>query len=52
VVEGELEITIGFEVNTLRAGESVGFDSMMPHLLANRTAEIARGIWCVRHGYA
>jgi transcriptional regulator with XRE-family HTH domain len=51
VVEGELEITVGFEVFTLHAGEAVGFDSAQPHLLANRTDHPARGIWCVRHGY-
>lgn len=51
LLEGELEITLGFEVFTLRAGESVGFDSATPHLLANKTGRVARGIWCVRHGY-
>lgn len=51
LLEGELEITLGFEVFTLRTGESVGFDSAMPHLLANKTDFVARGIWCVRHGY-
>jgi transcriptional regulator with XRE-family HTH domain len=51
LVEGELEVTVGFEVFTLRAGEAIGFDSAVPHLLANRTAEIVRGIWCVRHAY-
>jgi transcriptional regulator with XRE-family HTH domain len=51
LLEGELEITLGFEVFTLRAGESVGFDSATPHLLANKTDDVARGIWCVRHGY-
>jgi transcriptional regulator with XRE-family HTH domain len=49
--EGELEVTVGFEVLTLRAGEAIGFDSSVPHLLANRTDTAARGIWCVRHGY-
>ncbi|MGN6609216.1 MAG: helix-turn-helix domain-containing protein [Jatrophihabitans sp.] len=51
ILEGELEITVGFEVLTLRAGEAIGFDSAVPHLLANRTDQVARGIWCVRHGY-
>jgi DNA-binding XRE family transcriptional regulator len=49
LVEGELEITVGFDVFTLRAGESIGFDSAMPHLLANRTDRPARGVWFVRH---
>ena len=51
LIEGELEITVGFEHFTLRAGEAVGFDSAIPHLLANKTDRVARGIWCVRHGY-
>jgi uncharacterized cupin superfamily protein len=50
LLEGELEITVGFDVFTLRAGEALGFDSVMPHLLANKTDHVARGIWCVRHG--
>jgi transcriptional regulator with XRE-family HTH domain len=49
LIEGELEITVGFEVFTLHAGEAIGFDSAMPHLLANKTDHVARGIWCVRH---
>jgi transcriptional regulator with XRE-family HTH domain len=51
LIEGELEITVGFEVFTLHAGEAVGFNSAVPHLLANKTDRAARGIWCVRHGY-
>jgi transcriptional regulator with XRE-family HTH domain len=51
LIEGELEVTVGFEVFTLRAGEAIGFDSAVPHLLANRTDSVVRGIWCVRHGY-
>jgi transcriptional regulator with XRE-family HTH domain len=52
LVEGELEITVGFEVFTLRAGDAVGFDSSMPHLLANRTDVAARGIWFVQHPHS
>jgi transcriptional regulator with XRE-family HTH domain len=49
LIEGELEITVGFEIFTLRAGDALGFDSAMPHLLSNRTDAPARGIWFVRH---
>ena len=49
LIEGELEITVGFEVFTLHAGDALGFDSAMPHLLSNRTDTPARGIWFVRH---
>jgi transcriptional regulator with XRE-family HTH domain len=49
LIEGELEITVGFDLVTLHAGEAIGFDSATPHLLANKTDRVARGIWCVRH---
>jgi DNA-binding XRE family transcriptional regulator len=52
LLEGELEITVGFEVFTLYAGEALGFDSATPHLLSNRTDAPARGIWFVRHPHA
>lgn len=51
LIEGELEITVGFEVFMLHAGEAIGFDSAVPHLLANKTDRVTRGIWCVRHGH-
>jgi quercetin dioxygenase-like cupin family protein/DNA-binding XRE family transcriptional regulator len=49
MLEGELEITLGFEVFTLRAGEAVGLNSAVPHLLRNRGTVPARGIWFVHH---
>ena len=49
LIEGELEITVGFEVHTLDAGDAFGFDSSRPHLFANQTDRPARGIWFVRH---
>jgi transcriptional regulator with XRE-family HTH domain len=49
MIEGQLEITVGFEVHTLDAGDAFGFDSSRPHLFANRTDRPARGIWYVRH---
>lgn len=49
LIEGQLEITVGFEVHTLDAGDAFGFDSSRPHLFANRTDRPARGIWYVRH---
>ena len=52
LIEGELEVTVGFDVVVLRAGDALGFDSAMPHLLANRTDVPARGIWFVRHPQA
>jgi transcriptional regulator with XRE-family HTH domain len=52
LIEGELEVTVGFDVVTLHAGDALGFDSSMPHLLANKTDRPARGIWFVRHVHA
>jgi transcriptional regulator with XRE-family HTH domain len=49
VLEGEFEITLGFEVFTLRAGEAMGMNSSVPHLLRNPGVVPARGIWCVHH---
>jgi transcriptional regulator with XRE-family HTH domain len=49
LIEGQLEITVGFEVHTLNAGDAFGFESSRPHLFANRTDRLARGVWFVRH---
>ena len=49
LLQGELEVTVGFDTFTLRAGEALGFDPAQPHLLQNKTEEPALGIWCVRH---
>ncbi len=49
LLEGELEVTSGFEVFTIKAGEALGMDSSVPHLLKNRGTIPARGIWCVHH---
>jgi len=49
LLEGELEITVGFDVFTLRPGDALGFDSAQPHLFRNRGDVPARGIWFVRH---
>jgi transcriptional regulator with XRE-family HTH domain/quercetin dioxygenase-like cupin family protein len=49
LLDGELEVTVGFDTFTLRAGEAVGFDSAVPHLFTNKGDIPARGIWYVRH---
>jgi transcriptional regulator with XRE-family HTH domain/quercetin dioxygenase-like cupin family protein len=49
LLEGELEVTLGFEVFTLRSGEAIGFDSSTPHLFRNLGSTPARGIWVVHH---
>jgi transcriptional regulator with XRE-family HTH domain/quercetin dioxygenase-like cupin family protein len=51
VLSGEVEVEVGDEVFTLRAGESLGFDSAIPHVLRNVGSEVFEGIWFV-HGHA
>jgi len=45
VLKGEVQVTIGSEVFTLHEGESIGFDSSMPHLLRNTGDVDFEGIW-------
>jgi DNA-binding XRE family transcriptional regulator/mannose-6-phosphate isomerase-like protein (cupin superfamily) len=52
LIEGELQVTFGFEVFMLRAGESLGLDSSVPHLFKNLGSVPARGIWFVHHRQA
>jgi len=52
LLEGELEITVGFDVFMLRPGEALGFDSSQPHLFRNLGDVPARGIWFVRHPHS
>jgi transcriptional regulator with XRE-family HTH domain/quercetin dioxygenase-like cupin family protein len=49
LLEGELQVTFGFEVFMLHAGESLGLDSSVPHLFKNLGSATARGIWFVHH---
>jgi transcriptional regulator with XRE-family HTH domain len=47
VIDGVLEVHIGFEVITLRPGDAISFDSTTPHRLANNGHEPVHGIWFV-----
>jgi transcriptional regulator with XRE-family HTH domain len=49
VLSGEVAVTVGDEVFNLHPGESVGFDSSIPHVLRNPGATPFEGIWFV-HG--
>jgi len=49
LLEGELELTIGSEVFLLQAGQSIGFDSTIPHIFRNRGDVLATGVWFI-HG--
>lgn len=47
LLEGELTLRLEFDTFTLRAGDSLHFDSVRPHLYVNQSDTIARGIWFV-----
>lgn len=47
LIEGELTLRLEFDTHVLRAGDSVCFDSLRPHLYENRTDQVARGVWYV-----
>ncbi len=49
LLEGELQVTLGFDEFTLRAGEAIGLNSSLPHLFKNLGTTPARGIWFVHH---
>ncbi|MEV4171273.1 helix-turn-helix domain-containing protein [Nonomuraea sp. NPDC049709] len=51
LLEGELEVTFGFDTFTLHAGQSLGLNSTVPHLFRNRGTVPARGIWFVHHDH-
>jgi transcriptional regulator with XRE-family HTH domain len=52
LLEGELEVTVGFDTFTLHAGEALGFESFQPHLFRNLGEVPARGIWFVQHPHS
>jgi transcriptional regulator with XRE-family HTH domain len=47
VLTGTLEVTVGFDVYTLGPGDSISFDSTIPHRLRNSGSEPATGVWLV-----
>jgi transcriptional regulator with XRE-family HTH domain len=47
VLSGSLEVTVGFETSVLSAGDSISFDSTVPHRLRNVGTEPVRGVWFV-----
>jgi transcriptional regulator with XRE-family HTH domain len=49
VLSGVIEVTVGNEVFVLREGESLGFDSTIPHILRNIGDTDFQGLWFV-HG--
>jgi transcriptional regulator with XRE-family HTH domain len=51
VQTGELGVTIGFEQYVLRPGDSVCFESTIPHRLHNDGSEIVTAVWIVLGRY-
>jgi transcriptional regulator with XRE-family HTH domain len=47
VLKGTLGLTVGFDEYTLEAGDSVFFDSTVPHRLHNDGEETVEAIWVV-----
>jgi len=54
VLTGELGVKVGFEDTVLRPGDSIAFESSVPHRLHNDGTEVVTAIWIVvgRHGPA
>ncbi len=47
LMEGELTLQLDFDTFVMRAGDSVHFDPVRPHLYSNRGTVPARGLWFV-----
>jgi quercetin dioxygenase-like cupin family protein len=45
IIEGELTLQLEFTRYTLRAGDSLCFDSSRPHLFLNASGATCRGVW-------
>lgn len=47
VLSGRLEVTVGFDTYELGPGDSISFDSTVPHRLRTIGSEPAHGVWFV-----
>ena len=47
ILDGELVVDLGFESYTLRAGDSIIFESTTPHRLINKNSHPMRAVWVV-----
>jgi transcriptional regulator with XRE-family HTH domain/quercetin dioxygenase-like cupin family protein len=47
VIKGRLGVTVGFDTHELGPGDSISFDSTVPHRLFNAGDEPVEGIWFV-----
>lgn len=51
VISGHLGVTVGFEEYVLEAGDSISFESSIPHRLHNDGDEVVNAIWVVLGRY-
>jgi transcriptional regulator with XRE-family HTH domain len=49
VISGTLQANVGFESYELGPGDSIAFDSSMPHEYLNKTIEPVQAVWVVVH---
>lgn len=47
ILEGHLTLQLEFDVHILGPGDSLQFDSVLPHLYSNQGSTIAKGVWFV-----
>ena len=47
ILEGEFVIELGFESYTLQQGDSIIFESTVPHRLINKSTQPTRAVWVV-----
>jgi mannose-6-phosphate isomerase-like protein (cupin superfamily) len=45
VISGSLSVTVGFEEHVLGPGDSMSFESTVPHRLHNEGDEPVRAVW-------
>jgi mannose-6-phosphate isomerase-like protein (cupin superfamily) len=45
VLEGQLRVTVGFDAHDLSPGDSIAFDSSVPHRLENIGEVPVRAVW-------
>jgi quercetin dioxygenase-like cupin family protein len=50
VLSGRLEITLGFELYELQAGDSMCFDSTTPHRYTNPSDQVSRAVTVILPG--
>lgn len=50
VLSGTLEARVGFETYELATGDSIAFDSLIPHEYLNKTGGVVHAVWVVLGG--